>query len=149
MKISKVIILPDQNCVTNQQILNFWQNRNVKILLNSKNQFIGERGTIFGNLLSFNMNRLITNIIISKNHTELICELNINTIFQTITKWNKEYWDLELNTFESVLLKNDYREQEWTEYFKKARKSNFRWVMKIIIIAAAIGYLLILILNKL
>jgi hypothetical protein len=134
MKITKEIRISEWNDLTRQKIVNFWEARKIRFSENSDSRLIGRRGSIFGNILSFDMNNLITNIVIKRNSdSEITCEININTIFQQITKSNEEYWELELKTFESVLLYDDYREDEWKEHVKNAKKSNIKSVIVIVI----------------
>jgi hypothetical protein len=134
MKITKTIRISEWNDSTRQKIANFWEGRKIRFCENSDSGLIGRRGSIFGNILSFDMKNLITNIVIKKDSdSEIICEININTIFQQITRSNKEYWELELKTFESVLRYDDDREDEWKEYLKNAKKSSIKWVIVTVI----------------
>lgn len=75
------------------------------------------------------MRNLLTKLNITINANEVICELNIKTFAQLITKWNREFWKLELETFESVLLENNYKEIEWNKYNKIKREKDVLWTI--------------------
>lgn len=122
-----------------KQIVSFWESRNIKFQNISENEFIGKRGSIIGNLFSYNMQNLITKLSVRIiNTNEIICELDIKTIFQQITNWNKEYWQLELDTFETYLLNNDLLENNWEEYYKRSKKLNIIWTICLVIIIYAV-----------
>lgn len=125
MKVTKKFNVEKFDDSTHQLIISFWENRKIKFNNISETSYEGNRGDTWGNLTSFDMSKLITQLNISRDdNNEISCELDIKTFGQYITKSNKEFWKLELDTFESVLLKNDYKETEWVEYGKKKVKSD-------------------------
>lgn len=128
MKITKKFSIEKFDDSTHQLITSFWENRKIKFNDISETFYEGNRGDAWGNITSFDMSKLITQLNISRDdNNEINCELNIKTFGQFITKLNREFWKLELDTFESVLLKNDYKEIEWTEYKKLKVKSDMKW----------------------
>lgn len=134
----------NKNVDTEEAIISFWENRNMKIIRKSETCFEGKRGSLVGNLLSYDMGKLITKLSIKINEdNEINSELIPNTIGQYITKWNKEYWKLELDTFESVLLNNDYKEDEWVEYKKSIRGKNMLWTVGSFIMGVASALVII------
>lgn len=141
MKFTKKFSIEKFDVITHKSILSFWESRKIKFNNISDKCYIGSRGSLFGNLFSFKMNKLMTNLYINiDDNNELICELNIKTFGQKITNWNKKYWELELGTFESVLLNNDFKENEWREYNKNQGKSDLLIVAAIIVISLLLCY---------
>jgi hypothetical protein len=133
MIISKKILITEWNDQFRKKIIKFWENRKIIFTNISDTKMEGKRGSFLGNLFSFNMSNLMTTInIIKNNSNELICELDINTAMQEITTCNKKHWELELETFESVMLNDDYKENEWKELEKITKKDNVRWSIKVL-----------------
>lgn len=133
MIIEKTIEIPNNDESIGQKIISFWESRDVKFNDISLNEYFGNRGSLFGNMFSYNMKKLITSVNIKiKDNNEINCKLDINTKYQHITDWNKEYWQLELETFENILLNNDSLEGKWKVYFKKSKKMNFLWTIGIV-----------------
>lgn len=134
MKISKKFNLPKYEDSTQQQIRSFWESRKIKFDNISENYYEGNRGNTWGNLTSFDMSNLITKLHITRDESnEISCEFDIKTFGQQITEWNKVFWQLELDTFESVLLKGDYQETEWSEYNISSSKKDSLWMVKYIV----------------
>ena len=127
MKISKSFKVEKWDKETKKRVLSFWKDRGFSINKMLENTFEGKRGTIIGNIFSYDMSKIITKIKIKYIDGEIRCEYNIKKFGQIITKWNKKYWDLEVETFESVLFKENHMELEWKDYNKIARKRNILW----------------------
>lgn len=139
MKISKKFNISKYDDSTQQQIKSFWKGRKFKFNNISDNYYEGKRGSIWGNLSSFDMSNLITKLHITRDESnEISCELDIKTFGQQITVWNKEFWQLELDTFESVLLRNDYKETEWEKYNISSTQKDFLWMIKYAVITFVI-----------
>lgn len=119
---------------TKGQIISFWNDRGINLVENSKQELIGCRGNILGNIASYNMAKIITKLTIKVTGKQIYCEFNINTVFQFITSSNRKYWELELETFESVLLTKDYLEEQWENYKVTSKTSNIIWTVAIIAI---------------
>ncbi len=48
---------------------------------------------------------------------------------QGITERNKEYWNLEMNTFESFLLRNDEQSDDWEDFRKRSLLGAIIWTI--------------------
>lgn len=142
MIISKKFKLEEWNDSTEEKILSFWVQRNIKFDTSIKNHYEGKRGSLWGNLNSFDMSKLSTKINIMRNdNNEIICQLEVMTFGQIITKKNKKYWELELESFESAMLKNDYKEAEWEAYNKKVVGNDLLGTLMAIILGLLCYYL--------
>jgi hypothetical protein len=76
------------------------------------------------------MTRLRADLRISSPQSDRIdLVLTVHTAFQHITEWNRAFWDLEMATCESVLLRGDQREAEWTEFMRAHRKAAIIWTL--------------------
>jgi len=120
------------------KIIKFWESRGIKFENLKSEILIGKRGSILGNLTSFNMQKIITKITIKKlNEKQIELTIDVATIFQHITESNAEYWKLEIKTFIEYLANNKLLLDVWVDYAKRAKKSNIKWVFSIIFIVLA------------
>gem|GEM_PF-4869958 len=132
-----------------KKIIDWWINQKFNILSSEHDKIIGYRGSLLGNLFSFNMGKLKTKIQIEKNNEngfELIME--VTTIFQFMTKTNIEFWDLELKTFKEYINSGGLLEEEWSKYEKKRKRNNFFWVISFVLILLGIDFILKYILSR-
>lgn len=131
MIITKKINIPKMNDESKNKMVEFWEKRGIIFTKTSDKELYGKRGSLLGNLFSYNMSKLIATLrIVEKGENEVICELTINTFMQYVTQWNKEYWALELETFESEMNNNGNLEKEWGELNLLIKKKNFNQVIK-------------------
>ena len=145
MEVAKKFVISEWDESAKQRLLSFWQDRKIKFLKIEENEFSGKRGSFLGNCFSFNMINLMTELTIVKDEQDVItCTLKIDTSMQIITDWNKEYWELEIKTFESVLVRNNFREHKWKEFNKRSKKSDLMLVLKIILLSLAFGLILVI-----
>ena len=96
---------------TRQKIISFWQEHGV-VFANTQGDILqGQRGSMWGNLTSFDMSKLMATLTVSRmDEAEIECVLEIDTYAQYITSGNKAYWQREMDTFESWLLRGDKKE---------------------------------------
>lgn len=131
--ISKTLQLPTWNQDVKQQIISFWSARGFSFSQESGDTIVGTRGSIWGNLTSFDMSKLISTLTVSINDSACCtCTLDVYTIAQTITPWNAAHWQLELDTFENWILYGNAMEHEWAELQNASAKSNLLWVSIIV-----------------
>ncbi|MCW3062781.1 MAG: YopJ Serine/Threonine acetyltransferase protein [Capsulimonas sp.] len=130
MKITKAISIPNWNDEARDTAIAYWQSRGIVFTDVSEDRLTGKRGSPWGNMTSFDMSKLVAILMIDHvKDGEVICVLDVDTSFQAITEWNAAYWGLEMDTFESVLLHGDAREQEWREFQKNSRAAAWRWTL--------------------
>ena len=106
----------------------FWSRRRVVFSETSGKTLVGRRGNLFGNLTSFDMSKLIAKLTVTiSEQNEVYCVLDVNTVLQQITEYNKAWWDLEMDTFESFLLHNDEQEEKWKKFGVHYKKAAWAW----------------------
>jgi hypothetical protein len=111
-----------------QKAVDYWTKRGIVFEKREENALFGKRGSIFGNLFSYDMSDLISQLYISvSSNNELTCLLDVNTFMQWITERNIEYWFLEVDMFESYLLHNDEQIEEWNDFRKRNILGSIIW----------------------
>jgi len=134
IRIQKRFQVPVWNEEIRQNAITFWAQRRIKFDETSSYRLVGRRGNLFGNLISFDMSKLITKLTVTvSNENEIDCTLDINTLFQQITTANKIWWDLEMQAFESSLLRNDEQNEVWESFITYHKKAAWKWVLFIVL----------------
>lgn len=124
------MVLPVWNEDYQQRAVEYWKGRGFHFGKPSGDTLEGRRGSIWGNLFSFDMSKLRTRLVIRKTDQNAIeSMLDIETQFQIITDYNMLYWMLELDTFESALLQGDYQEGRWARFREANRRAAWSWLM--------------------
>ena len=132
---SKSFQLPEGNQDVRKQIISFWSARGFTFAQAENEIITGARGSKWGNLFSFNMNNLVTNLTISIDASNCCtCTLDVNTSMQHITAWNEAHWLLELDTFESFILNGDMKEQEWTVFRASSTRKDICYVIVVMLV---------------
>ena len=126
MEFQKSIEIKEWDKETKRKVIDFWQERGVMFTETEGDILRGWRGSLWDNLTSFDMSRLLATVTVSKTSpTEIRCVLSVNTIMQIISQWNRAYWQLEMNTLESWLLSGDKKEVQWQEFLRSTYKAAF------------------------
>jgi len=82
------------------------------------------------------MSKLMTKLLVTASNTnEVDCILEINTIFQEITPANRLWWDLEMQAFESFLLRHDEEKETWESFKSFHNKAVWAWALGIFILS--------------
>ncbi len=124
----KVIQVPVWDEQAKQKVIIFWQGRGITLKEVSDSRLRGHRGSLLGNLTSYDMSRLLADLTISQIEPNRIsCQFDIDTRYQDITEWNKAHWELELDTLESYLLHGDKKEEEWQQFRKGSKAAAWQW----------------------
>ena len=130
MRIERRFLVPMWDESLTQKAIHFWSKRGVAFMRSEGNTLSGKRGSLLGNLFSYDMSKLISKLSISvSSDNELTCILDVNTVMQGITERNKEYWDLEMDTFESFLLRNDEQTENWDDFRKRNVLGAIIWTL--------------------
>ena len=125
MVIEKRFQLSEWNEGSRRKVVEYWADRNVRFMHVSENELVGTRGSLLGNMVSPQMQDVLTTMKVEVTESkECVCVLDIATTFQIITSWNRRYWQLELDTFESFLLRGERRQAEWASYSTRANKAD-------------------------
>ncbi len=128
LKIRKSIAAPWTE-ETRQKLIVFWSERRFRFSdISATTTLTATRGNILWNLVSYDMTRLRADLSINATQPGAIdLTLVVHTTFQQITEWNRAFWDLEMATCESFLLRGDTREAEWIEFTRAHRRANIIW----------------------
>jgi hypothetical protein len=114
--------------VVRRKAIDFWSRRGISFFESSETTLVGRRGSIFGNLVSFNMSDLLSSLWINISlKNEVHCVLDVDTILQRITEYNRAWWDLEMETFESFLLRSDEQEAKWQAFLASHHNASLAW----------------------
>ena len=136
MRISKDIPTNESIDTSIKKLCAYWEDRGMKFVRRSETSLEGKRGNLLGNLFSFNMKHVISQIEIKKKTQKIECKLIVNTVFQYMTESNKRFFWLELETFEKYLLFDDLNEEAWKALIEESKQQDFSFV----IICAMIGF---------
>lgn len=107
-----------------RKIVKFFQER--LFIINDKYEIItGKRGSLLNNLYSFNMQNIRQNIRIIPCNGFYLVEYLINTKFQIITEYNKNYWNNEIDDLLCSL--TNCPRFDWNKYHIERRKNDKEW----------------------
>jgi hypothetical protein len=130
MRIEKIFNVQNWDNNLKQKAINYWARRGIIFGETEGNILTGKRGSLLGNFFSYNMSKLITKLSISVSaYNVLTCTLDVNTVMQGITQRNIEYWNLEMDTFESYLLTNDEQIENWQDFKKRNILAAIIWTV--------------------
>lgn len=112
--------------VKKREIVQYWKLAGFN-LEKCENIFWGSRGSMFGNIISFDMRKLLCKCEIQFFDNKITTNLIINTNFQYITEWNVHSFILELLLSKTTLCHNQI--PDWIPLFwKKTKKSELIWI---------------------
>ncbi|MHB8084707.1 MAG: hypothetical protein ACYDHZ_02640 [Dehalococcoidia bacterium] len=127
--VDRAFKVPNWDSIVKQKAIDFWIQRGATFKDTSGNSLVGKRGNWWGNATSFDMAKLITRVSITVSfQNDLHCITEINTTGQILTKMNRAYWDLELDTFRSYILNGDMQIDLWNKYKKDSKQSALSWI---------------------
>lgn len=129
MKITRDILIQENIDISAQKLCIYWEDRGMKFVERSETYFKGKRGNLLGNLLSFNMKHIISQIEIRKKSHQIECNLSVNTILQYMTESNQNFFKLELETFEKYLLSGDLNKKSWVKLHKKSKQQDILFIL--------------------
>ena len=72
------------------------------------------------------MSKLTINV---SAENEIHCALSVNTFMQIITEYNRAWWDLEMEMFESFLLETDEQDERWERFLVNHKKAAIIWAL--------------------
>lgn len=128
VKVVRTFKVPAWNETTKEKAIGYWTRRRIIFSETSGDTLIGKRGNLVGNLTSFDMSKLMAHLTIkNSSDNEVSCVLVVNTVMQSVTDYNKAWWDLEMDTFESYLLRNDEQEEKWRKFGAAHKKAAWNW----------------------
>jgi hypothetical protein len=121
----KLIELPDWNETLRAKAITYWQERRIVFTEVSEDVLIGRRGSLWWNLVTFDVSKLRTELTIKRltQRNAIECVLHVNTFAQTFTSWDATYLRLEMETFEGFLLNGDLQAKKWDNFKQLARRA--------------------------
>lgn len=111
---------------------NYWEERRFTCSINEK-QLTGKRGSIFGNLIAFEMIELLCDLKIDfKENNQLFIEFLVNGKFQHLTESN--VWDFKLEQIFFQRALHDLPVPEfYADYLKHSEKTGILWFFTLMI----------------
>ena len=132
LQVVKTFQVPVWDEQAKKKFINFWQGRGVTFNEVTEKHLKGRRGSLWGNMTSYDMSKLLADLTISQIAPhEISCQLDVDTRGQDITEWNEGYWRLEMDTLESYLLCGDQKEAEWQQFRKDSRAAAWQWSLSL------------------
>ena len=128
--VEKTFQIPIWDEFTRFKMVDFWSRRRIEFSESSGNILKGKRGSLLGNITSFDMSKLMSELTITVSaENQVHCVLNVNTFMQIITDYNKAWWDLEMETFQSYLLQADEQDERWRRFRANDKKASIAWTL--------------------
>ncbi|MDX1931607.1 MAG: hypothetical protein SFU56_03290 [Capsulimonadales bacterium] len=129
LRLYRTIPLLPWNDGVRERIMSYWRDRHFLFIETDGDFLLARRGSLWGNLTAFDPRKLKTELSIARTTpTEVMCLLEIDPQYQVITEWNVRFWELELETLESFLYRNDTRDALWQEFERDSARANALWV---------------------
>ncbi|MEM0967062.1 MAG: hypothetical protein AAGJ81_13020 [Verrucomicrobiota bacterium] len=97
-----------------------------------------QRGSFFGNLLSFNMSKVRTRVRVYRKGDFLVAKYSVNSFGQSFSEEDMAFLDLECQEIESVALGNERVPPEIWEDYEESAKGSWLRVLKMIAVPIVI-----------
>jgi hypothetical protein len=111
-----------------ERIMSYWRGRGFVFNQTDGDFLAARRGSLRGNVTSFDPAKLRATLSVARtNLTEVLFLMEVNTHFQVIVEWDRRYWELEMETLESFLRRDDLQEQRWKEFRRDSTRSFLLW----------------------
>lgn len=104
----------------------FWQHRHFAITRLDASGLAGRRGTLLGNLTSFDMRRVLATVNVSASGDSVSARVLVDPRLQMITDWDRAFFRLELVEFQSLMQTGSGLQPVWADY-QAAGKSAALW----------------------
>lgn len=115
---------------TSYKTLRFWKRRGFEFIDARENMLSAKRGSLLGNFISFDMSDLMSKLTINVSaENEIRCALRVNTFMQFITEYNRAWWNLEMEMFESFLIETDEQDERWEKFLVNHKKASIVWAL--------------------
>lgn len=97
---------------------------------NSPTYMRAKRGSLWHNLYAFDCELVRADLTLSFTEpSSLDALISVHTLFQDMTDWTKAHFHLEMNIFESYLLRDDLQEQLWASFKKDFYGAARTWLL--------------------
>jgi hypothetical protein len=101
---------------TRRKVIGFWEERRVEFDAVDGDTLVGHRGSLFGNLLSFDMTKLRAELTVTYSAGHIHARIAVNTVGQTVTEWNRAWWLIEMCIFESWVVDDNPQAERWQAF---------------------------------
>ena len=118
--------VPGWDDAIRNKVVRFWEDRRIEFDSTDGDTLVGRRGSLFGNLLSYDMTRLRAELVVTHAAGTVHAKIEINTVGQTVTEWNRAWWLIEMCMFESWIVDDNPQTERWNAFldaFKAHSKS--------------------------
>jgi len=120
MQISKSIVVKrDEETIS--KVRQYWEESGFRLEPTDLTTFTGKRGTWLGTFGSLGYSKCRTKLKIRYDGGRLDCSMHVDTRFRGVVLWHRKLMELELTTFESVLLTGDRQQEAWAEYHRDSK----------------------------
>lgn len=123
MEIRRTVRLPEWNGSVWQRIVEYWRGRGVALQRLDDGRLVGRRGSVWGNLSSLHIAKVLTTVTVTRTDQAVECVLDVDPRYRSITKLNRTYLELELALFEAYLLTGELHPEAWVEHRRAAIKT--------------------------
>src|SRR5438105_2728451 len=115
-----------------QRAVGYWSRRGMVFREAGEALLTGSRGSVWGNLISFDPSELMAEVTITFDDSAGVrCVLVVDRSFQIVTDWNRAWWELELETFESFLVSRDEQPHRWQVFKEAHRRAAWDWALSV------------------
>lgn len=128
--VEKTFQIPIWDEFTRYKMIDYWSRRGIRFSESLGTTLKGRRGSWLGNITSFDMSKLMSELTINVSaENQVYCVLQVNTFMQIITDYNRAWWNLEMETFESYLLQTDEQDERWKRFRANDKKAAIAWTL--------------------
>jgi hypothetical protein len=111
-----------------ERVMSYWRGRGFVFHEIDGDFLAARRGSLRGNMTSFDPAKLRATLSIARaNPADVLFLMEVDTRFQVIVEWDHRYWELEMETLESFLRRDDIQETRWKEFRRDSARSFLLW----------------------
>lgn len=109
VRVEKAFYAPAWDAETRARAIDFWEGRGIRFERAENRLLVGRRGSLWGNLTSFDMGRLLSTLTVA------------------VGADGQVEATLEMETFESYVLTGDPLTERWTIFRANCRRAAWAW----------------------
>lgn len=124
MEIRRTIRVPEWTDKVRRKIEEYWRGRGVVLAQVGDGQMSGRRGSLWGNLMSLHIAKVLSTVTITRTADGIECVVDIDARYRGVTKQNRTYVELELAVLESYLATGDMQPEAWKQHRRTSSKAS-------------------------
>src|SRR4051812_18678528 len=94
LRFERRFIVPSSAKAISEKAVDYWSRRGVTFTEVEEARLSGRRGSVWGNLTSFDPSDLLAEVTISFDEAGGVrCVLIVDRILQVVTEWNRAWWE--------------------------------------------------------